>query len=77
MEAKEKMKRLILNGDHRSLFGYESMGKAFNMESPTREHFLPLLYVLALKEESETISFFNDKTVAGSLAMTSIKIGIE
>jgi 4,5-DOPA dioxygenase extradiol len=73
-EAKEKMKKFILNGDHKSLIDYESQGKAFNLSIPTPEHFLPLLYVLALKEESETVTLFNDKLVAGSLAMTSVKI---
>jgi 4,5-DOPA dioxygenase extradiol len=73
-EAKEKMKKFILNGDHKSLIDYELQGKAFSLSIPTPEHFLPLLYVLALKEESETVTLFNDKLVAGSLAMTSVKI---
>jgi len=35
------------------------------------EHYLPLLYALALKEE---VQLFNDKAVGGSLTMTSLKI---
>jgi 4,5-DOPA dioxygenase extradiol len=50
-------------------------GKAFNLAIPTPDHFLPLLYVLALKEENEIIHIFNNKAVAGSLTMTSIRIG--
>jgi len=41
---------------------------------PTPEHYLPLLYALALKQENEKVSLFNDKVVAGSLSMTSLKI---
>jgi 4,5-DOPA dioxygenase extradiol len=41
---------------------------------PTPEHYLPLLYTLALKEENEKITLFNDKPVGGSLSMTSLKI---
>lgn len=74
LEAREKMKNFILNGDHKSLINYKSQGKAFDLAIPTAEHFLPLLYVLALKEENENISLFNDKAVAGSLTMTSVKI---
>jgi 4,5-DOPA dioxygenase extradiol len=74
LEAREKMKNFIVNGDHQSLINYKSQGRSFNLSVPTPEHFLPLLYVLALKEENENISFFNDKTIAGSLAMTSVKI---
>jgi 4,5-DOPA dioxygenase extradiol len=42
---------------------------------PTPDHFIPLLYALALKGEKETITFFNDKPVMGSLSMTSLRIG--
>jgi 4,5-DOPA dioxygenase extradiol len=75
VEAKEKMKKFIIEGDHKSLIDHKSQGQAFTLSVPTPEHFLPLLYALALKEENEELSFLNDKTVAGSLAMTSVKIG--
>jgi len=41
---------------------------------PTPDHYLPLLYTLGLKQESEELSLFNDKLLAGSLSMTSVKI---
>lgn len=74
LEASEKMKQFILNGDHQQLINYGYQGKAFNLAVPTPEHYLPLLYALALKEEDETVTLFNDKAVAGSLTMTSVKI---
>jgi 4,5-DOPA dioxygenase extradiol len=73
-EARDKMKKYILAGDHRSLINYSSQGKAFNLAVPTPEHYLPLLYILALQEENEQVQLFNDKCIAGSLAMTSLKI---
>ena len=69
------MKRYILSNDHKALIDYKLQGKAFNLAIPTPDHFLPLLYTLALKEENETVNLFNDKAVAGSLTMTSIRIG--
>ncbi len=75
IEANERMKRFILNGDHQSLINYQSQGRSLDLAVPTPEHFLPLLYALALKEENENVSLFNDKCVAGSLSMTSLKIG--
>ena len=74
MEANEKMKKYILSNDHQSLVNYRALGKAFDLAIPTPEHFLPLLYALALKEENEQVDFFNDKPVMGSLTMTSLKI---
>lgn len=73
-EASEKMKQLILNDDVVSLIQYSKQGKSFQLSVPTPEHYLPLLYALAMKEKNETVSFFNDKPVAGSLTMTSVVI---
>jgi 4,5-DOPA dioxygenase extradiol len=56
------------------LINYQSQGKAFNLAIPTPEHYLPLLYALALKEQEEKVNVFNDKPIAGSLTMTSLKI---
>lgn len=74
IEANEKMKKYIVDNDHESLINYGSQGMAFQLAIPTPEHYLPLLYILALKNKNDTISLFNDKSVAGSLSMTSIKI---
>jgi len=73
-EASAKMKKYILTNDHQQLINFKSQGKAFDLAIPTPEHYLPLLYTLALKGENEKVSLFNDKAVAGSLTMTSLKI---
>ena len=75
VEASEAMKSHILSGDHGPLISYGSQGSAFRLAIPTPEHFLPLLYTLALQEKEEAVTLFNDKPVAGSLTMTSVRIG--
>lgn len=74
LEASDKMKKFILSGDHQQLINFQSQGKAFDLAIPTPEHYLPLLYTLALKKENERVSLLNDKAVGGSLTMTSLKI---
>lgn len=74
IEANEKMKSYILSGNHENLINFKSQGKAFDLAIPTPEHYMPLLYSLALKEENESIELFNDKPVGGALTMTSVKI---
>ena len=74
IEANEKMKNYILKDDHNKLINFKAQGKAFDLAIPTPEHYLPLIYTLALKDKNEVISIFNDKPVGGSLTMTSIKI---
>ena len=74
-EANDRMKRLITANDHAPLIDFRNQGKAFDMAIPTPEHFLPLLYALALKGKDEKTEFFNDKAVMGSLTMTSVRVG--
>ena len=73
-EASDKMKQFILNDDHKALINYTSHGKAYSLAIPSPEHYLPLLYTMALKDKTDTVSLFNDKPVAGALTMTSVKI---
>lgn len=75
IEMNDTFKTLIRNNDHDSLINYEHLGQAAKMSIPTPEHYLPLLYILGLKEEQEKVGFFNDKTLMGSISMTSVKVG--
>ena len=74
LEASTKMKQWILEDNHKELIQFKNQGKVFDLAIPTPEHYLPLIYSLALKEDDETVTLFNDKAVAGSLTMTSVKI---
>ena len=75
LEANEIFKKLILENKHNELIDYKKLGNSVQLSVPTPDHYLPLLYTLALQNENEEISFFNDKAVMGSLTMTSLKIG--
>jgi 4,5-DOPA dioxygenase extradiol len=75
IEARQNMNTWIKNGETNKLLEYQKMGKALQLAIPSPDHFLPLLYNLGLKQKGENISFFNDEMQAGSLSMTSLKIG--
>lgn len=74
LEASEKMKKFILAGEHDRLINFKGQGRSWDLSIPTPEHFLPLLYVLSLQDKKDKISWYNDKAVAGSLTMTSVKL---
>jgi 4,5-DOPA dioxygenase extradiol len=74
LQMNDTFKRLISDGDHKSLINYEGLGTEARLAIPTPEHYLPLLYSLGLKGSKDNVSFFNDKAVAGSLTMTSVLI---
>ena len=77
LEANEKMKSAILADDHQTLISYRKQGTAFDLAIPTPEHYLPLLYSLALKEKTDVVTLFNDAPVGGSMTMTSVIIAPE
>lgn len=77
LTANEKMKKFILDGDHKALVNFRGQGREFDLSIPTPEHYLPLLYILALQHKSESARIFNDKAVGGALTMTSVRIGDE
>ncbi|MGB8647894.1 MAG: 4,5-DOPA dioxygenase extradiol [Anaerolineae bacterium] len=74
IEANELFKKLIDANHHQALANYQALGRAVQLAVPTPEHYLPMLYALALKGEKDALSYFNDKPLAGSLTMTSLKI---
>lgn len=75
LEFDETLKQLILSGDHDSIVNYEKFGRTAAQSVPTNEHFLPLLYILALQHKDDKISFFADRVTLGSISMRSMQIG--
>lgn len=75
VEMNETFKKKIETQDHKSLINYESLGAAAKLAIPTPDHYYPLLYTLGLQEKEDSVRFFNDEMVGGSLNMTSVIIG--
>ena len=66
---------LIVSGDLDSLADYAGLGESARLSIPTNEHYLPLLYALALRQPEEPISFFAEGIVLGAVSMRSFRIG--
>ncbi len=66
---------LVRAGEHDRLADYPALGEAARLAIPTNEHYLPLLYVLALQQPEEPVVFFAEGVVYGSLSMRSLQIG--
>lgn len=74
IEANGLFKKLINEDNHGKLVNYPALGKSARLAIPTPEHYLPMLYAVALREKGESVTFFNDVPVAGSLTMTSFVV---
>ena len=64
----------IATGHHEGLLGYETLGTDALLAIPTPEHYLPLLYVLALQRDDDPVEFFNEQVIS-SISMRSVVIG--
>lgn len=73
-EFDETIKQLIIDRNHDPIVHYQSLGRAARLSVPTNDHYLPLLYALALQDDQEQISFFADKVAYGSISMRSVLI---
>ncbi len=71
---RDRVNALILEGDLPALADWPVLGDDAALSVPTPEHYLPLLYALALARDGDALEFFNDDVI-GSLSMTSLIIG--
>jgi 4,5-DOPA dioxygenase extradiol len=71
----ETLRQFILSGDHDSLVHYGKLGKAARLSIPTNEHYLPLLYTIAMQDKQDSVLFFAEQVTLGSISMRSLQIG--
>ncbi|MBP6210559.1 MAG: hypothetical protein KA473_14090, partial [Anaerolineales bacterium] len=74
-EFDTQVKNWILQNDHDPLINFQDQGQSAALAINSGEHYVPLLYALALKEESDPVSFFAEKVWGGSVSMRSVRIG--
>ena len=74
-EFDTQVKNWILTNDHDPIINFQKQGQAAQLAINSGEHYVPLLYSLALKDEDDKISFFAEKVWGGSVSMRSVRIG--
>lgn len=68
-------REMLRAGDFAPLVDYESLGADAHLSAPTPDHYLPLVYVLAQRQEADSVSFRVDGFDGGSISMLAVKIG--
>lgn len=68
------VRRCITERNHAPLIGYESLGEDAAMAAPTPEHYLPLLYAIALQGPDAAVSFPTSGIDMGAISMLSVVI---
>ena len=74
-QFRQEINQAMLAYQHDTLIHYEQLGEPAYLSVPTPDHYLPLLYIMAVTGHDDAIHLFNDELVAGSISMTSVKVG--
>jgi 4,5-DOPA dioxygenase extradiol len=75
VEADAWMRSCLVNGNHQALIDYPESGPQAARAAPTWDHYLPMIYTIALQEENEPVTFVHEGFQNGSVSMRSFRIG--
>lgn len=68
-------REMMQTGEFAPLINYEKLGRDAALSIPTPDHYLPLLYVLAARQQGELIRFPVEGVDGGSISMLAVQIG--
>lgn len=74
-QFEEQVRDLLQKGDDLAVVDYQNLGESARLAVPTPDHYLPLLYILGLRREKETIQFPVQGMDGGSISMLTVQIG--
>lgn len=66
----ERVREWIASGDVEALADPGRLGRDAQLAVPTAEHYVPLLYAMAVRRDDDALSFFNE-AVTSTVSMTS------
>jgi 4,5-DOPA dioxygenase extradiol len=71
----QSAREMMMAGEYKPLIDYETLGRDAMLSIPTPDHYLPLLYVLATRQQNEAISFPVEGIDGGSISMLTARVG--
>ena len=71
----QQAREMLLAGEQRPLVDYEKLGRDAMLAIPTPDHYLPLLYVIASRQQRDIVSFPVEGVDGGSISMLAVRVG--
>ena len=68
-------KQMMVAGEYKPLIEYEKLGPEALLSIPTPDHYLPMLYVVATRQQGEIITFLIEGVDGGSISMLTVQVG--
>lgn len=75
VEFDGRVKKNLISGNHRDLIRFPNMEKSAALAVPTLDHYLPMIYVMALQDQDEPLTFTHEGFQHGSISMRCFQIG--
>jgi 4,5-DOPA dioxygenase extradiol len=66
---------MLVAGEQAPLVEYDRLGRDALLSIPTPDHYLPLLYVIATRQQDDPISFPVEGVDGGSVSMLAVRVG--
>lgn len=74
-EFDEQVKERLFSGNDRDLIHYARLGRSSSLAVPTLDHYLPMIYAVALREKNESLVFTHEGFQYASISMRCFQIG--
>ena len=71
----QQVRSFIIDGNDAELAGYDSLGRDALFSVPTPEHYLPLIYILGIRQPGEKVTFPVAGFDGGSISMLAVQLG--
>lgn len=71
----ERVRSNLISENHTDLIHFTKMGTTASLAVPTLDHYLPMIYAIALREKNEPLAFAYEGFQYGSISMRCFQIG--
>jgi len=71
----QEAREMMVAGEYNPLIDYERLGPDAQLSIPTPDHYLPMLYVLGIRQQGEVVTFPIEGVDGGSISMLTVQVG--
>lgn len=75
LRFEQQARDMLVAGEQAPLVDYDRLGRDALLSIPTPDHYLPLLYVIATRQQDDRISFPVEGVDGGSVSMLAVRVG--
>ncbi len=71
----DRVKKNLISGNHGDLIRFRNMGKSAPLAVPTLDHYLPMIFAIAMQGKDDALEFIYEGFQNRSVSMRCFKVG--